>query len=322
MPPQSRKIMSDFQIRKSKKQKEAFRAWLCEELKKAGYAPSVEKGFAAKNIVVGDLETAQVIFSAHYDTCAVLPFPNFITPRNMLFYLLYQLLIVLPLFITIAVVEGILIVVAEDLGEARILWPLMPLTSIVLCTFFCWWIIDGPANKHTANDNTSGVITLLETALSMPEADRKKVCFVFFDNEEKGLFGSAAFTKAHKKVKKGTLNLNFDCVSDGDYIQFYPDARMKKKHPEMLERIETAFQGRGEKQTEVVRGSGFYPSDNKAFKNGVGVCALKKKKIIGYYMDRIHTNKDTVLEEENIELLRDGALRLAAGYREETTHAI
>lgn len=312
MTPQSQKVLSDFQIRKSKKQKETFRTWLCGELETAGYQPKVEKGFAAQNVVVGDPETAEVIFSAHYDTCAVLPIPNFITPRNMLFYLLYQLCLVLPLFIILAVVEGVLLVVASDLAEMGILWPLalMPLTSIVICTFFCWWIIDGPANKHTANDNTSGTITLLETALAMPEADREKVCFVFFDNEEKGLFGSAAFTKAHKKAKKGTLNINFDCVSDGDYIQFYPDARMKKKNQPALDRIEHAFQGRGEKQTEVVRSFGFYPSDNKAFKNGVGVCALKKKKIIGYYLDRIHTQKDTVFEEENIKILRDGALRL------------
>ena len=308
---QSQKIMEDFQVRKSKKQKEAFRAWLCGKLEAAGYQPRVEKGFAAQNVVVGDPETAKVIFSAHYDTCAVLPIPNFITPRNMFFYICYQLLLVIPLFIVIAVVEGVLIAVSEALG----IWQLMllaPVSSIALCTFFVWWLLDGPANQHTANDNTSGVITLLETALAMPETDREKVCFVFFDNEEKGLFGSAAFTKAHKKAKKETLNINFDCVSDGDYIQFFPGDRMKKKNPQSLDRIEAAFQGRGEKQTEVVRGFGFYPSDNKAFRNGVGVCALKKKKIIGYYMDRIHTNKDTVLEEENIEILRDGAVRLAA----------
>ena len=84
----------------------------------------------------------------------------------------------------------------------------MPVTSIALCAFFVWWIIDGPANKHTANDNTSGVITLLEASLSMPDEDRKQVCFVFFDNEEKGMFGSAAFTKAHRKAKKETLNIS------------------------------------------------------------------------------------------------------------------
>ena len=99
-------------------------------------------------------------------------------------------------------------------------------------------------------------------------------------------------------------------MSDGDYIHFFP-GRVLKRDEETLKRIESSFEGRGEKKTEVVRGSGFYPSDNKAFKKGVGVCALKHKKIIGYYMDRIHTVKDTVLEEENIALLRDGSLRLA-----------
>ena len=312
MTEQSHKIMEDFQIRKSKKQKEDFRSWLCEELKKAGYAPEVEKGFAARNVVVGNPDTAKVIFSAHYDTCAVLPIPNFITPRNMFFYICYQLLLVIPLFLVVAVVEGILLAVIVELQSPALLM-LMPFLSIALCIFFVWWILDGPANKHTANDNTSGVITLLETALSMPEKDRETVCFVFFDNEEKGLFGSAAFTKAHKKAKKETLNINFDCVSDGDSIQFYPGGAMKGKDLETLDRIEAAFRGRGEKQTEVVRGFGFYPSDNKAFKRGVGVCALKHKRFIGYYMDRIHTNRDTVFQKENIELLRDGSLRLAAG---------
>ena len=310
MTPQSQTVMSDFQVRKSKKQKEAFRAWLCGELEAAGYVPKIEKGFAARNVVVGDPDAARVIFSAHYDTCAVLPIPNFITPRNLFFYVCYQLLLVIPLFLMVAVVEGILLAVIVELRSPALLM-LMPFLSIALCVFFIWWILDGPANKHTANDNTSGVITLLETALSMPEKDREKVCFVFFDNEEKGLFGSAAFTKAHKKAKKETLNINFDCVSDGDYIQFFPGKPLKKDK-EALDRIESAFEGRGEKKTEVVRGPGFYPSDNKAFRRGVGVCALRRKRVIGYYMSRIHTNRDTVLEEENIELLRDGALRLAA----------
>lgn len=309
MLPQSMKIMEDFQVRKSKKQKEAFRAWLCGELEAAGCAPKVEGGFAAKNVVAGDPDTAKVIFSAHYDTCAVLPIPNFITPRNMFFYICYQLLLVIPLFLVVAVVEGILLALTVEL-HSPVLLPLMPVTSIALCIFFVWWIIDGPANRHTANDNTSGVITLLETALAMPEADREEVCFVFFDNEEKGLFGSAAFTKAHKKAKKETLNINFDCVSDGDFIQFFPGKRLKRDGA-ALEQIGEAFAGRGEKRTEVVRSFGFYPSDNASFKRGVGVCALKQNKIVGYYMNRIHTARDTVFEEENIELLRDGALRLA-----------
>ena len=103
MSPISRRVLTDFQVRKSRSQKEAFRAWLCKELEAAGYTPHVENGFAAKNVVAGGPETAKVLFSAHYDTCAVLPFPNFITPRNLFFYLCYQLMLVVPLFLVVAV---------------------------------------------------------------------------------------------------------------------------------------------------------------------------------------------------------------------------
>lgn len=70
--------------------------------------------------------------------------------------------------------------------------------------FLCVWavialVMIGPANKHNANDNTSGVVTLLEIARSLPESQRGKVCFVLFDLEEAGLIGSAAYRKAHKK---------------------------------------------------------------------------------------------------------------------------
>ena len=304
MTEQSNKIMAEMQVRKSRKQKENFRAWLCGELETAGYTPQVEKGFAARNVVVGDPDKAKVLLTAHYDTQPVLPVPNFITPRNPFFFVLYQVLIVLPLFVAIAVVEGVLLAFAPK----AVLWWLMPLASMVICIFFMWWIMDGKANKHTANDNTSGVLTLVETALALPEEHRERVCFVFFDNEEKGMFGSAAFARKHRQVKKNTTVLNFDCVSDGDSIQFFLQRKLKKDET-ALKRIEAAFLPDRGKDVQVVRGFSMYPSDNANFRCGAGVCALKHKKIIGYYMDRIHTSKDTVLDEANIALLRDGCLR-------------
>ena len=301
----SRKIFEAYHVRKSKKQKAAFREYLCGELEKAGYAPKVEKKGSFCNVVVGDPQTAKLLYTAHYDTCAVLPFPNFITPRNMAFYLLYQLLICLPMFVLAFGAEVLVLVVWNEAP----LWAAMAATYAVL--IFCmWWLIDGPANRHTANDNTSGTLALVEIALTLPEELRDKVCFVFFDNEEKGLLGSSAFVKMHKETKNSSYCINFDCVSDGDHIQFYP-AKELKKEEEFLRLLEESFPAQDEKKTETVRTFGFYPSDQKHFKRGVGVCALKKKPVIGYYMDRIHTRKDTVLDEKNLELLRMGALTLA-----------
>ena len=305
MTDASRDIFEKFHVRKSKKQKAAFRDYLCCQLEKAGYSPKVEKKGSSHNVVVGDPERAKLLYTAHYDTCAVMPVPNFITPRNMAFYLLYQLLILIPMFALAFGAEILVLVLWKDAP----LWAAMAVTYAVLI-FCCWWLMDGPANRHTANDNTSGVLTLMEIALTLPEELRDKVCFVFFDNEEKGLLGSSAFTGMHKEAKKNAFCINFDCVSDGDHVQFYPSKEVKKD-AELLRLLEESFPAQGERKTEVVRSFGFYPSDQARFKKGVGVCALKQKPVIGYYMDRIHTRKDTVLDEKNLELLRMGALTLA-----------
>lgn len=302
---QSKMILENYQIRKSKTQKENFRAWLCETLEREEYAPVAEKSKSLTtnyNVVVGDPKKAAVILGAHYDTCAVMPFPNFITPRNVPAYLIYQLLLMIVIFAVAAIPAA----AAALLGAAEQLVLLVWYAALLFCL---WWMMAGKANKHTVNDNTSGVITLLEIALALPQEQRDKVCFAFFDNEEKGVFGSAAFAKAHKKEIAGKLMLNFDCVSDGDYIQFYPGKKLKKNSA-VLQCLEECFPSNAEKTVEVVRGFGFYPSDQRSFSHGVGICALKKKPLIGYYMDRIHTGRDTVLEEANLMLLRDGVLRL------------
>ena len=306
MTETSREILERFQIRKSKQQKAEFRRWLSGELSKAGYAPKEESHgglIPGCNLVVGDPDTAEVICTAHYDTCAVMPVPNFITPRNMLWYLVYQFGLVAMIFLLAVAVEVAVIRAFDPPSFVAVL-------AMEAAMFFClWWLMFGPANKRTANDNTSGVVTLVETALAMPAELRNRVCFVFFDNEEKGLFGSAAFAKVHKAAKSGKLLLNFDCVGEGDSLQFFPAPGLKQDAA-ALERLEAAFAGNDRKTVEMVRGFGFYPSDQRHFRLGAGVCALKKNRVFGYYMDKIHTGKDTVLDEENVRILRDGVMRL------------
>ena len=306
-------VLTAYEMRKTKGQKEAFRAWLCRELEQLGYAPRVESRRALvmnHNVVAGDPERAKVLFTAHYDTCAVLPFPNFITPRNLFVYLLYQLAIA-ALFLVLAIVVEVCLLLAFDPP----LWVQLPVVYAVLA-FCIWWILAGKANRHTANDNTSGVATLLEIAAALPAELRDTVCFVWFDNEEKGLLGSSAFAAGHRQAKAGTLVLNFDCVGDGDYLQFFPSKTVKQE-PDTLALLEACFPAAGSKAVEVVRGFGLYPSDQAVLRRGVGVAALKKAPVIGYYMGRIHTRRDTVLEEENVQLLCRGAVRLAGTLTEQ-----
>lgn len=95
MTETTKEIFDNYQIRKTKKQKTAFIEYVKKLAEEYGYSLKVEKGsFGVRNIVIGDPDTAKVLYTAHYDTCARLPFPNFITPKCFLIYLLYQLLIV------------------------------------------------------------------------------------------------------------------------------------------------------------------------------------------------------------------------------------
>ena len=86
-------LFEKYEIRKSKKQKTAFIEWVTDMCKDKNWEVNVEKSsFGVRNVVIGNAEEAEVIFTAHYDTCANMIVPNFITPKNVFIYLLYQIL--------------------------------------------------------------------------------------------------------------------------------------------------------------------------------------------------------------------------------------
>lgn len=223
----SQLILSDWQVRKTKKQKLAFIRLMQSHFPELRVEES--KIIHNRNLVAGDLETAEFILSAHYDTCAVLPFPNFIMPKNILITVLYSLLICIPFFL-IAFGFNLLLALVTDSFFVRYWASFLLIIGLIVLVFFA-----GIPNKHTANDNTSGVITLCELMERMPEELRKKVLFVFFDNEENGLLGSAFFRKLHKIELKDKLILNFDCVSDGDHILLVLNKAARKKYGGRLE---------------------------------------------------------------------------------------
>jgi hypothetical protein len=171
-----------------------------------------------------------------------------------------------------------------------------------------WWLMDGPANRHTANDNTSGTLTLLEIAQTLPEELRGKVCLVFFDNEEKGCVGSKAFRKLHKAETDNTPIFNFDCVADGEHILFISSPKVEPTWEPLLRQ---AFRdGDGLTVGFASSKKAKYSSDQKRFPVSIGTAALHHHKRIGYYFARIHTVKDTVHDKKNIEFLRSGIVRL------------
>ena len=293
-------ILNKYMVRKNKKQKNEFISYVKEELKDSKYDISIEKGyFGSRNVVIGDVSKAKVLFTAHYDTCAVLPVPNFITPTNIFIYVLYQILLLfLIVFVSVFITIGIsfLFPINELLLEL--------IYDFIIILFVCLMMF-GPANKSTVNDNTSGVLTILEMINKIPDNLKDKVAFILFDLEESGLIGSASFASKHKDIMKKKLLINFDCVSDGDKIMFI----FNKKAIKNVDLLKDVYTSDNKVITDMITKGAIYPSDQANFTNGVGVCSVIRGKHFEY-IDKIHTKKDTVCRVENIDYLVDKSIKL------------
>ncbi len=297
----SKAVLERHMVRKSRRQKAAFEAFLRERY------PSlqVEEGgiLKSRNLIVGDVETADILFTAHYDTCAVMPIPNFITPKNIVFYLLYAVGLGAFLVILLSLAAFLL---SEGLSLPFLFRPLYTFGLIAVLLL----MIAGPANRVTVNDNTSGVLLLCELMERCSPEEKKKAAFVFFDNEEPGLFGSSYFRKRHGQSVQGKLLINFDCISDGDHLMLVMSRGAERRYKQALERAFLPPPDGSKTIAFEQAGKTFYPSDQMGFACGVGVGAFHQKPILGPCLGRIHTPRDRVLDAVNLSLLTDACRRL------------
>lgn len=295
----SETILKDYMVRKTKEQKSRF----IDYMKSVFPELTVEEDKKNRNLILGNPETAKVLLTAHYDTCVQMPFPNFITPMNFWVYMGYQILIVIPFLLIMWLVRDVAFVLTR--------WEYGSLLAgyFAMLGAMYYLLKGGPANPWTANDNTSGVITLVELYHAMPQTMKDRVAFVFFDNEEGGLLGSGAFAKKRRKEDlKQKLILNFDCVSDGDHFLFVLNKPAVKQYADAFR---AAYPATEEKAVYVEStAKAFYPSDQSKFPVNAAVSSMNKHPWWGLYMDKIHTPADRCFDTDNITFLRDGTLRL------------
>lgn len=296
-------LLGRWQVRKTDAQKTAFIDWARDYAEALDIPVTVEESgriIRTRNIIFGDVDKARTIITAHYDTCAGMLLPNFSTPGCLPLFVLEQTLLTLLIALGgFLAGKGMRAVLPADMNAltAGLIGALGGCAGAALVLGL---MLAGPANPHTANDNTSGVLLVMQAMRRLK--DKQGIAYVLFDNEEKGLFGSQAFIKAHPQAAKRFL-LNFDCVGDGDTLLLtgmkggmrMPQA---KRLLAALEKIASKY---GMKTVSGDFPKWIYPSDQMLFPRGTAIAALKGRRIL--YMDRIHTAKDTVLEERNIECL-------------------
>ena len=266
-----------------RKSKKNFRDYLKTKAEKAELSYQIyPKAPLAKNVVIGNLKTAKYVLMAHYDTPPRMP--SFLMKSVLLLNIVVSLF---PIFLVL-------------LAAYFELPMILPLIVIILMLLYVMGI--GIANKKNFNDNTSGILVLLKL---METINNDKVAYVFFDNEEKGLFGSnilASFLRKQATYKAYNKKfINFDCVGRGNLLGVA--AFKKNKLAEDI--IEIGKDNNNENiDIEYRKTSILEASDHMSFKglNSVGIMCYNKKGR-KYKIENIHSAKDSYISEENINYL-------------------
>lgn len=294
-----REILEKYQVRKTKAQKEAFIRYL------QGHFPELKtedcSSPAGKNLVLGDVDTAQVLLTAHYDTCIRSFFPNLMIPLRPRLKALYGVLIILPMLV-FSLLAGYLVYRLTGIYDL-----FLPVYLVVYFLLFGFKFLWGKANPHTVNDNTSGVITALRIWRSLTPEQQAKAAVVLFDNEEKGCKGSKWFHSQRKEAMESKLVLNFDCVGDGDHFILVATQDAETSYGDALKASFAPTESKAVTFASAKKAS--LSSDQKNFKRSGGIAAMHEHKLLKLCCGRIHTPKDTVLQAENIDYLTGAACR-------------
>ena len=170
----------------------------------------------------------------------------------------------------------------------------------------------GPSEKNNVNANTSGVAALLRTAEQLTPRYRNDVCFLFLDGGSDNMRGAKGFRKRYPSAKEKPV-LCLDCVGSGDELLILP-GKGARWNGELLDAINSSFEN-SERKTcyDKVDGLVHFPGDQRAFRQGVAVCAVRRVPGFGRFI--CPTGKDNRIDDENLELLSRGLVKLAAAYQ-------
>lgn len=295
-------ILNLYPVRKTAEQKREFRGWLKRYLERSGYSVKEEKSGRSVNVVVGDPTVAKYVISANYDTAARSVFPGFASVTNPVFFIIYQVLIAALQIIACFLAALGVTFVLDAPGAAFPLFCLLVFLLICLSLY-------GPANRHNANANTSGLATVLEIAKGLTKEARDDVVFVFFDNGECGMTGSTAYRKQHKRDAAEQVVFHFYACGDGDELLLVPNNR-ERWDEVTVGKLEKHVLPSETKRVKIVdKGLVYYLADQRRFRFSFLVGAFHHKKALGYFQAKLRTNKDTVCDGENIALLSRGFIK-------------
>ena len=296
-------LNQNYPIRKSTEQKQGFQKYIVDLLAKKGIEARIEttKDGKNQNIVVGDPTKAKAVFTAHYDTPARSIFPNIMIPQNKLVFYAYQFV---PVLFLVAVSLLVGYIVGNLIFNS---FEVFYFTFMIAYYGLFFGIMRGFANKFNYNDNTSGVATVLSIIDGLSADELQNFAFILFDNEEKGKKGSAAYYKDNSDDMKGRFLVNFDCVGNGNNVVFI--AQKDAVDSSEFGLLKQSFVAGDNFSLDFCSyKEGQSNSDHKNFPKGVACVACKKSNSGLLYTPNIHTSRDVVVDNKNIDFIAKNTL--------------
>lgn len=302
------RIIAENPMRFTKKEKEAFLRTAQEYLTENGVnAEDIKrpKMGANRNLVIGD-PAAPYVFTAHYDTPGRTGWLFFTSP--LLGQTGANIFFVVAFCVFYFAVGWLAASWMSELDGA------MNIIAFVLTLYLPLLVLLVPMvvkNKSNMIDNTSGAMSVLymaAKAMNDPEL-RGKCCFVLFDNEEWGLFGSLAYALWLKKNKispNAGIYVNIDCVGGGDTLLFSKTPGRNVGIDVIIDRL--SKQGvKAEKKTSAI----VFMSDHANFRNSMMVSHVKRSALGFCYLPKIHTGRDKEVDIAQLEELCGALLKTA-----------
>lgn len=305
----AQQIFDECPTRFKRAEKNKFLLLLRGKFHEMGYASNEIKTLKqgkSRNFVVGRPD-AKYVFTAHYDTPGRTGFLLFSAPvigqtgGNLLFMLLATLL-----FFGAGVGGEKLMNYVGDIyteGPAGLILPALAFIFPAIIWLAVLVIPIFVKNKHNRNDNTSGVLGLVALAelISKDKVMKENSCFVFFDNEEWGLLGSAQYSAWLKNsgcdISRATV-INLDCIGVGDRLAVVSTSRRNK----LAKYLKNAFIEKGEKVSKK-KSIVIYMSDHASLRGAVLLMRVKRSLLGPVYIPNIHTRRDKTCDLQLIDKL-------------------
>lgn len=291
-----KEIFKDLNVRMHRKQKKAFREYVANKASEMGYNTSLEKSILAKNVVVGDIDKAEYIFTAHYDTPPRMP--KFIIKHMVI----WSFVIAGLIGVASNIIPNVLLHFTNNIKLALEAFYGISLGSMAFSFYsiFHMFGFAGNANKSNFNDNTSGcyaLLNLMKQYKELPKEKRDKIAFVFFDNEEKFLLGSFTHRSKNKKTYKNKTYINLDCVGLGKQMNLYHFG----KKPKIVDEISRQLSQNSNFTPKAKRSGIFSMSDHFPLRKANHVCLLSVdvNNERSLY-EQIHTTNDIKIDLANI----------------------